>query len=60
VFATLFSGAAEIAETFKYFQAHTYLGSDSTDRIALANRVAGGRPSTLSAWARENVSVQAA
>src|SRR6202165_2283664 len=28
VFATLFPGAAEIAKTFKYFQAHTYLGSD--------------------------------
>jgi uncharacterized protein YbjT (DUF2867 family) len=60
VFATLFPGAAEVAETFKYFQAHTYLGSDSTDRIALANRIAGGRPSTLSAWARANFSVQAA
>src|SRR6266705_2287343 len=29
VFATLFPGAAEAAETFSYFQAHTYLGSDS-------------------------------
>jgi hypothetical protein len=60
VFATLFPGAAEIAETFKYFETHTYLGSDSTDRIALANRIAAGRPSTLSAWARANFSVQAA
>ena len=60
VFATLFPGAAEIAETFKYFQAHTYLGSDSSDRIALANRIAGGPPSTLSAWARVNFSVRAA
>jgi NmrA-like family protein len=42
VFATLFPGAAEIAETFKYFQAHTYLGSDWSDRIALANKIAGG------------------
>jgi uncharacterized protein YbjT (DUF2867 family) len=60
MFATLFPGAAEIAETFKYFQAHTYLGSDWSDRIALANRIAGGRPSTLSTWARANFSVQAA
>ena len=60
VFATLFPGAAEIAETFKYFQAHTYLGSDWSDRIALANKIAGGRPSTLSTWARVNFSVQAA
>src|ERR1700756_4713090 len=36
VFAGLFPGAAEIAEMFDYFQAHTYLGSDSRDRIALA------------------------
>ena len=59
VFATLFAGAAEIAETFKYFQAHTYLGSDSSDRIALANKIAGGPPSTFSTWARVNVSLQA-
>lgn len=59
-FATLFPGAAEIAETFKYFQAHTYLGSDSSDRIALANKIAGGPPTTLSAWARANFSVPAA
>jgi uncharacterized protein YbjT (DUF2867 family) len=57
VFATLFPGAAEIAETFKYFQAHTYLGSDWSDRIALANKIAGGRPSTLSTWARVNFPV---
>jgi hypothetical protein len=30
-------GAAEIAETFKYLQAHNYVGSDWSDRIALAN-----------------------
>jgi uncharacterized protein YbjT (DUF2867 family) len=57
VFATLFPGAAEIAETFKYFQAHTYLGSDWSNRIALANKIAGGRPSTLSTWARVNFPV---
>jgi uncharacterized protein YbjT (DUF2867 family) len=59
-FATLFPGAAEIAETFEYFQAHTYLGSDWSDRIALANKIAGGPPSTLSAWAGANFSVPAA
>src|SRR6266853_2016308 len=31
VFAALFPGAAEMAETFSYFQAHTYLGSNSRD-----------------------------
>ena len=60
VFGTFFAGAAEMAEMFKYFQTHTYLGSDWSDRIALANSIAGGRPSTLSTWARENFSVQAA
>src|SRR5207244_9807559 len=36
VFATFFPGAAEIAAMFKYFEAHTYLGSNSPDGIALA------------------------
>ena len=59
MFASLFPGAAELAETFSYFEAHTYLGTDSTDRIALANKLAGRQPSTFSTWARENVPVQA-
>jgi len=58
VFAGFFPGAAEIAEMFSYFQAHTYLGSDSSDRIALANKIAGRQPSRLSTWARLNVPVQ--
>jgi hypothetical protein len=58
MFATFFPGAAEIAEMFGYFQAHTYLGSDSTDRIALANKIAGKQPTGLSMWARLNVPVQ--
>ncbi len=58
LFATLFPGAAAIAETFSYFQAHTYLGSDSSDRIALANKIAGRQPTKFSTWARLNVPVQ--
>ena len=54
VFAGLFPGAAEIAEMFNYFQAHTYLGSDSRDTIALANTIAGRQPTKFSAWARVN------
>jgi uncharacterized protein YbjT (DUF2867 family) len=54
VFGGLFPGAAEIAEMFDYFQTHTYLGSDSRDEIALANKVAGRQPTKLSAWARLN------
>ena len=58
VFATLFPGAAEIAAMFRYFEAHTYLSSDSSDRIALANKIAGRQPTKLAAWARLNVPVQ--
>src|SRR5260370_6309468 len=54
VFAGLFPGAAEIAEMFSYFQAHTYLGSDSRDQVALANKIAGRQPTNFSAWTRVN------
>ena len=54
VYAGLFAGAAEIAETFSYFQAHTYLGSGSYDQIALANKIAGQQPTKFSAWAQMN------
>jgi uncharacterized protein YbjT (DUF2867 family) len=60
VFATLFPGAAEIGAMFSYFQAHTYLGSDSSDRIALANKIAGRQPTTFSTWARVNVPIKEA
>ena len=56
-FAASFPGAAEIASTFAYFQAHTYLGADSREQIALANKVAGKQPTRFSAWARENFPV---
>ncbi len=59
VFASSFPGAAEIAATFAYFQAHTYLGSDSRDRIALANKVAGRQPTKFSTWAGVNFPVHA-
>jgi uncharacterized protein YbjT (DUF2867 family) len=55
VFAVSFPMAAEIAETFSYFQAHTYLGSDDSHRgIALANKIAGRQPTSFSTWARAN------
>jgi len=59
VFAALFPGAAEIEQTFRHFEAHTYLGSDSADRIALANTVAGVQPTRFSTWARAHFPVQA-
>jgi hypothetical protein len=54
VYAGLFPGAAEIAEMFNYFQAHTYLGPDSYDQIVLANKIAGRQPTKFSAWAQVN------
>jgi hypothetical protein len=55
LFATFFPGADEIAEMFSYFQAHTYLGSDSSGRIPLANKIAGRQPTKFAAWARHNL-----
>ena len=57
-FAGSFPGATEIAETFGYWEDHTYLGSDSSDQIALANQIAGRPPTKFAAWARVNVPVQ--
>jgi len=54
IFAGAFPGAAEVAEMIGYWQAHTYLGSDSSDQIALANKIAGRQPTKFSAWARTN------
>jgi uncharacterized protein YbjT (DUF2867 family) len=59
VFAELFPGAAEIAAMFAWFEAHTYLGSDSGERIGLANKVAGRQPTKFSTWARVNFPVHA-
>src|SRR6266542_7136100 len=58
VFAALFPGGAEQAEMCSYFQAHTYLGSDSSAQIALANKIAGRQPTKFSTWTRLNVPVQ--
>ena len=41
-FAAAFPGAAAIAEMLGYWAAHTYLGSDSSDKTAHANKIAGG------------------
>jgi len=59
VFATLFPGAAEIAAMLAWFEAYTYLGSDSRDRIARANKVAGREPTKFATWARVNLPVHA-
>ena len=59
IFAASFPGAAEIAATLAWFQAHTYLGSNSSDQIGLANKIAGRQPTKFSTWARVNVPVHA-
>jgi len=57
-FAGSFPGATEIAEMFSYWESHTYLGLDSSDRVALANKIAGRQPTKFSTWARLNVPVE--
>jgi uncharacterized protein YbjT (DUF2867 family) len=60
VFAGWFPGAEGIAAMLAYFEAHTYLGSDSRDAIAFANKVAGQQPTTFAAWAKTNFAISAA
>jgi uncharacterized protein YbjT (DUF2867 family) len=60
VFAGWFPGAKDIAEMLAYFQAHTYLGADSRDAIALANKVAAREPTKFAAWAQANFAIPAA
>ena len=60
VFAAWFPGAADIAAMLAYFEAHTYLGSDSRGAIALANKVAGRQPTNFAAWAKANFALPAA
>jgi uncharacterized protein YbjT (DUF2867 family) len=60
LFATFFPGAREVAAMLGYFEAHTYLGSESRDAIALANRVAGRQPTNFATWARANFATPAA
>ena len=59
-FAGSFPGAEGIAAMLAYFEAHTYLGADSRDAIALANKVAGQKPTTFAAWAKANLATPAA
>src|SRR5438132_5308711 len=48
IFAGFFPGATEIAEMLSYWEAHTYLGSDSSAQIALANKLPGRAPTRFS------------
>jgi uncharacterized protein YbjT (DUF2867 family) len=60
VFAGWFPGAKDVAAMLAYFEAHTYLGADSRDAIALANKVAGQQPTKFAAWAKANFAIPAA
>ena len=60
VVAGWFPGAADIAAMLAYFEAHTYLGADSREAIALANKVAGQQPTKFAAWARTHLATPAA
>jgi len=60
VFAAWFPGAADVAAMLAYFEAHTYLGSDSRDAIALANKVSGRQPTKFAAWAKASFATSAA
>ena len=60
LFASAFPGAGEIANMLAYFQAHTYLGSDSREQIALANTIMGRQPTRFSSWAKVNFPVHQA
>ncbi len=60
VFAAWFPAAEGIAAMLAYFEAHTYLGSDSREAIALANKVAGQQPTNFAAWAKVNFAIPVA
>jgi uncharacterized protein YbjT (DUF2867 family) len=60
VFAAFFPGAVEVADMFAYFQAHTYLGSNSYEEIALANKMADVPASKFAMWARTRFPARAA
>lgn len=61
VFASFFPGAAGLGATLAYFETHTYFGPRSlADEIALANKVAGTKPSTFASWAQANFRIQTA
>ena len=60
VFATWFPGADGIAAMLAWFEKYTYLGADSCDEIALADKVAGRYPTPFATWAQENFTLPAA
>ena len=60
VFAGWFPHADGIAAMLTYFEALTYLGPDSREAIALADKVAGRQPTKFAVWAKANFAIPAA
>ncbi len=56
-FDEFFPGARELREMFNYFEAHTYFGPNAEEKIALARTVATEPPTSLAAWAKNNMPV---
>jgi len=50
-----YPGAREMREMMEYFEAHTYMGPDAEEKLALAREVAISPPTPFAEWARENV-----
>lgn len=55
VFDGFFPGAAELRETFQYFEGHTYFGPEHRARIAAANALVPGGFTGFDDWARANM-----
>ncbi|MEH6469951.1 MAG: NmrA/HSCARG family protein [Halopseudomonas sp.] len=56
LFANFFPGAAELAQMFGYFQAHSYLGGQFNEQdILLEQKVAGRIPTSFTDWAAGNL-----
>jgi uncharacterized protein YbjT (DUF2867 family) len=54
VFSTFFEGAGEIAQMLAYFEAHTYMGPNSDERIQLAKEIATDDFNSLNNWIKQN------
>lgn len=54
VFSNFFEGAYEIAQTFKHFELHTYMGPNSDEQIRMAKEMATGPFTSLQEWIKNN------
>lgn len=53
-YSKMFEGAYEIAQTYKYFEAHTYMGPNSEGSIQLAKEIATEDFTSLNEWIKQN------